>query len=79
MADKRRREDDGVQIKPLVNSDLTCHDCIFNANPNWLAGTCLAYPSGKPAGVLDKGPCDKKLTEEDTVGMTESDLDGWFD
>ena len=80
MAEKQnKREDDGVQIKPLKNSDLTCHGCIFNDKPDWLCGVCLAYPNQKPKEVLDGGPCDKKLTEADTEGMTQSDLDGWFD
>lgn len=79
MAKNQRQKDDEIQVKPIKNSDLVCHNCIFNDKPDWLCGTCLCYPNGKPKEVLDGEPCDKKLTEEDTKDMTQSDLDGWFD
>ena len=60
MTNKQYREDDGVQIKPIKNSDLTCYNCIFNDKPDWLCGTCLAYINQKPKEVLDGGSCNKK-------------------
>lgn len=48
----------------ILNSQLTCKDCIFVYSPDDNTGACAVYAL-KPNTVLDGGICDEKLTESD--------------
>jgi len=46
----------------LLNSDLTCKDCVLVYTPDENVGTCARF-SIKPATVLEGGECDAKVNE----------------
>ena len=65
MADKYDRftytETDAKGCYFVQKKDLTCHDCVLKYEQS---GVCIAYPEGKPAGImLHKGTCEYKRTE----------------
>lgn len=48
----------------VLNSQLTCKDCIFVYSPDEAAGSCAQFDL-KPNKVLDGGECNAKKTNKD--------------
>lgn len=48
----------------LLNSKLTCKDCIYVYSPDDNTGACAKF-SLKPNKVLDGGRCDEKISESE--------------
>lgn len=48
----------------LLNSKLTCKDCIYAYSPDDNTGACAKFAL-KPNKVLDGGRCDEKISESE--------------
>lgn len=67
MTNRKERkgyESGGNAPELLLNSKLTCKDCIYVYSPDDNTGACAKF-SLKPTKVLDGGDCDEKLTESE--------------
>jgi|GEM_PF-5378379 len=45
------------------NSDLICRDCTSRNAEDYVAGTCRAFPNGKPLSVFREESCPKHDSE----------------
>ena len=56
------------EFGPVLNSELTCRDCIYREKSNISVRICKRYPERKPSEVVHGGKCPEKVKQKTADG-----------